>query len=555
MSLIRTVIPDLFALKSKGWQSANALAITPEQSLEDAYNWLKSSDRDGDMGALSATNRRTLLLMPGKYTVSGLTLDTDYVDLVNPSGNPADVCITRGTGGATVTQTCNCICLFGLTIENTGSSEGDHGFVINAMDNANSRYYFLRFCQDNASTVVYPVYGLSDLGGEWCFVEAGDFSFRVAADKKFKATMFYVTCGRCSIAGDAPGASMEGATLRFVSAGDFSFGGCAAAGVPIKEDCLLEFCSAGNKSYAMGSEFAGTARFCTGGKHCFAGYAGSGMNYGTFCGLAEYCTTDGGNSFGMGNSNCVLSGQIRHCRNGTMDDWATGQTRAAATTLTDNSAEATLTTNLPGDNNDLTYTARMKGRYGNTISVEYWTREIPPSTTVTVENETEIRVGFPSGNPPTAAQVKSAIEAYQQANDLVSVAYADGNDGTGTVTAMAQTYLSGGIDPPLFEFSHPAGAIATTSDRTVYSVDNGATYTNTGATGPVVFTLPPARKHLRYTFVKTVQQDITITRGGTDTIDGGTSVANTTAETGKQITLACFEDGKWITLHKTGTWA
>jgi hypothetical protein len=46
----------------------------------------------------------------------------------------------------------------------------------------------------------------------------------------------------------------------------------------------------------------------------------------------------------------------------------------------------------------------------------------------------------------TAAQVKVAVEANHDARRLVSVALAGGNDGTGIVTALAATNLSGGVD-------------------------------------------------------------------------------------------------------------
>lgn len=46
----------------------------------------------------------------------------------------------------------------------------------------------------------------------------------------------------------------------------------------------------------------------------------------------------------------------------------------------------------------------------------------------------------------TAAQVQAAIEAHADASVLVSVANAAGNDGSGVVTAMAATALAGGTD-------------------------------------------------------------------------------------------------------------
>lgn len=46
----------------------------------------------------------------------------------------------------------------------------------------------------------------------------------------------------------------------------------------------------------------------------------------------------------------------------------------------------------------------------------------------------------------TAAQVKAALEAYGAAVNLITVANKSGNDGTGVVTAMTATALTGGAD-------------------------------------------------------------------------------------------------------------
>jgi hypothetical protein len=51
----------------------------------------------------------------------------------------------------------------------------------------------------------------------------------------------------------------------------------------------------------------------------------------------------------------------------------------------------------------------------------------------------------------TAANVKTAIEADTDANALVTVANADGNNGSGTVTAMEATALTGGVNGTVAE--------------------------------------------------------------------------------------------------------
>lgn len=82
----------------------NCRIISPDMDLPKWYNWLKSSDRNGLMGALSAENRRALILTPGQYTITTLLdLDTSFVDLIGfVNGVPeatAIYCNTTNTNG------------------------------------------------------------------------------------------------------------------------------------------------------------------------------------------------------------------------------------------------------------------------------------------------------------------------------------------------------------------------------------------------------------------------------------------------------------------------
>lgn len=163
---------------------------------------------------------------------------------------------------------------------------------------------------------------------------------------------------------------------------------------------------------------------------------------------------------------------------------------------------ATLTTGLSGSNNDLVFTSRVGG--GDDISIAYvvegssaasvkadalprvawssaprWTAQpqavsvgliaaaAPPTLQVS-ERQITVRLAHTGGVvSTTAAQVKAAIEANAQANEMVSVANAPGNNGTGTVTAMSASFLSGGsrgqeyngarINWVLDQLGHPAG--------------------------------------------------------------------------------------------------
>ena len=61
--------PTIRSTYAKALNLGNSVVVDPSDDLTVKYDWLKSSDRDAAMGALSATNRRTLILSPGIYTL------------------------------------------------------------------------------------------------------------------------------------------------------------------------------------------------------------------------------------------------------------------------------------------------------------------------------------------------------------------------------------------------------------------------------------------------------------------------------------------------------
>jgi hypothetical protein len=86
--VLALVLSGSVALGSRGRYDgvtvdSNANVVTLSNNLQNEYDWLKSASNDGPMGTLSATNRRSLLLSPGTYTMSEtVLLDTDYVDVL-----------------------------------------------------------------------------------------------------------------------------------------------------------------------------------------------------------------------------------------------------------------------------------------------------------------------------------------------------------------------------------------------------------------------------------------------------------------------------------------
>jgi hypothetical protein len=121
-----------------------------------------------------------------------------------------------------------------------------------------------------------------------------------------------------------------------------------------------------------------------------------------------------------------------------------------------NAVAATLTTSLDGDDNDLVYTARTKGAAGENIKIKYTdpnkateacVATLTGSGTATDPYVIDVTLKH-DGNDitATAANVKAAIEANDDADKLVEIDNANDDDGTGTVTAMPATALDNGED-------------------------------------------------------------------------------------------------------------
>lgn len=115
-----------------------------------------------------------------------------------------------------------------------------------------------------------------------------------------------------------------------------------------------------------------------------------------------------------------------------------------------NKARAFLETVLTGLNNDLIFRAKKAGTAGNNITITYVD---PPGnneplsvavvgTDIVVTLETDGTSTIVS----TAAEVRDAVNDHPGAASLVYAVLASGNDGTGVVTALAETPLAGGSD-------------------------------------------------------------------------------------------------------------
>lgn len=115
-----------------------------------------------------------------------------------------------------------------------------------------------------------------------------------------------------------------------------------------------------------------------------------------------------------------------------------------------NKARAELITALVGLNNNLIFRAKKAGAAGNSITIQYVDppgNNVPLSVAVvgnaiTVTLETDGTSAIVS----TAAEVRDAINDHPGAYSLVYAVLATGSDGSGLVTVLASTPLTGGSD-------------------------------------------------------------------------------------------------------------
>lgn len=109
---------------------------------------------------------------------------------------------------------------------------------------------------------------------------------------------------------------------------------------------------------------------------------------------------------------------------------------------------ATLTTAM-GSNKDLTYRARLAGAAGNLIRLTYISSGTGTSLSVAVDS-TAINVTLATDGSgvitSTADNVKDIVNSSFSAFGLVYAVRAAGQTGSGVVTALSSTFLSGGSD-------------------------------------------------------------------------------------------------------------
>ena len=141
-----------------------------------------------------------------------------------------------------------------------------------------------------------------------------------------------------------------------------------------------------------------------------------------------------------------------------------------------NRVAASLTTALTGTNNDLVFTSKFQGVQGNTTRIRYVVAGNNTPLTIAVSGQDiTVNVATDGGGlaTSTAAQVMAAVNADASAKKLVTASLAAGNDGTGVVTALAYTNLTGGAEGTIRQ-SLPPELAASPSVRTISGTEETA---------------------------------------------------------------------------------
>jgi hypothetical protein len=252
--------------------------------------YIQASALTPNSSAKSATNRATLILMPGNYTFSQYyTFDVEFVDII-------------GLGSQTKKPS--------VIIQGTFDVEGDtyYNFTFNANDIRVSGLSFLEQAFYNANNKPLQIFQ-NCTGGDACFGLnvnlSGTFIDCVGGTQSFggggggNASGTFIDCvgGYASFGGDGEVAS---GIFTNCTGGDISFGGAGLASGTFTN------CTAGTASFGTAGSASGTFTNCTGDQYNFAG---NGEADGTFidC-VGGYGSFGGGEGTPSGTFiNCTLT--------------------------------------------------------------------------------------------------------------------------------------------------------------------------------------------------------------------------------------------------------
>jgi len=529
----------------------NAVFVDFDDNLQTKYDWLKSSDRDGEMGALSSTNRRMLILSPGLYTLtSTLTLDTDYVDVSSMTPESLESVIVTGDNSANViTQTCKDIRFSGFTIKATANYRG---LVIDCADKDTdleieyqATYYF-KLIKTNIGKSATGHYD-----GETIFVSGGSGSAApqlgtLGVVGSWGDDYIYALLDTDDNSIDGTGVTYHFLpqksvyrNMRFVSYSttDDTYSGCYGA-TSIGGTWLNCRVSSNGCCWLVADTYGINADF-------------------TDCIIEESAT----GTRGAINWNCAIGSACNACEiKGTFDRCKGGQRCVDALVVSADIYDCIFGSySCAGGQANDTYGAReFSGKAYRTIcgSESFGGTHADHSGGTFSGYAKDCRAksdsfGCKIGPTVNATMSGTVVRCIQGA--LVDYA-------TGTITAnlMRGTNFSG-----ICINSHPFKPTACTSDTVIYPFYSGHTFTNEGDTGARTFTLPLAAIGLFYTVADvndtaTVDPNILPTATDRFILNDGTAMDLGEAilldgDEHSGIEVYCYDPNVWIVIKSWGT--
>jgi hypothetical protein len=324
------------------------IVARPGDNLITKYNEAKALTPRGS--AKSATNRASLIVMPGTYPLSAeLTVDTQFVDIIGLGSQTKKPAVLLTTN--TINVTANDVRVQGISVGDQNFKIADNKplqIIENCVGNGMFSFggYDL-FSGGSQLTISGTFIGCSS-SGMWSFggantvsgrfidcegdqssfggsggIVSGYFERCVGGNNSFgggglvSGTFLYCIGGSTSFGGGGGGPAFGPHTdtpqasgvFKYCSAGNGSFGGgILYAGIA---SGIFLYCNASDSSFGgfgSGSLASGTFKYCTGGLRCFCSGGGSIAS-----GYFEYCT--GGNSSfaGVDGLRGDTTGTFNHC--------------------------------------------------------------------------------------------------------------------------------------------------------------------------------------------------------------------------------------------------
>jgi hypothetical protein len=234
-------------------------AVINGQNLVAAYNYAKTLTPNG--AALSATNRVSVIIQPGNYTLAAtLTLDTQFVDLIGLGS----IKLRRGAtpaviiGGGTLSVTANDVRVKGISVGTQGFSVGASSLPLQVFEDCVGG--------DNSFNNI-------TVSGTFINCTGGTGSFAGSSFVTMTANGTFINCvgGSGSFGHNNSGGTASGLFVNCTVGSSNGFGGGFASGTFI--DCEAGFYSFG--TFFFGSTTAsGTFINCIGDGASFANNAG-----------------------------------------------------------------------------------------------------------------------------------------------------------------------------------------------------------------------------------------------------------------------------------------